>query len=397
MKFTHLLTIACVTVAASATVASAEELRIGFLNTTTGSGALIGTEMERGFKLGLEHQGWNKDGDKLSGVPTKVYYADDQARAEVGVSHVRRFLEQDKVQVVAGVIWSHVMMAIMKPVIDAKVMLVSANAGPSPIAGALCDPLFVSASFVNDQAAEATGMLVERDKVKSVVAMAPNYQAGKDVIAGFERNYKSGKVAQQILFKLGESDYQAYITEIRSLKPEAVFVFAPGAMGVSFVKQWVASGINKDVKLYAMWTISHETLPAIGDAAIGAIMADYWNPDLDNPKNKKFIGDYIAKHKQHPSHFAMTSYDAAGVIGAGVKATDGKLGDMAAVARAIRKGTFESARGNLKFNVNGFPIQPFWKLDVVRGPDGKPLIRGLDKIVEQPDSYAEKCPADKRL
>ncbi len=383
--------------ALAAPPASAQELRIGFLNTTSGPGAIIGRHMERGWLLGLEHEGWKKDRDRLGGVPTRIVYADDQSRPDVAVKEVDKFLKQDKVQVVSGIIWSHVLIAVQKPIFDANVMLFSGNAGATPLAGELCNPRFIAASFVNDQVAEAMGTLANRDKLKTVFAMAPNYQAGKDVIAGFEKTYSGGKIVDRSLYKVNESDFQADLSKIRAAKPDAVFIFAPGAMGIAFVKQWVAAGLNKEVKLYAMWTISHLTLPAIGDAAIGAIMADHWNSELDNPRNKRFIKDYIAKWNEHPSHFTVTAYDVVAPLARGIKAVNGKVDDTAALARAIRKGPFESVRGELKFNANGFPIQPIWKLEVIKGADGKPFFKGIEKIVEAPDTYVEKCPAEKRI
>jgi branched-chain amino acid transport system substrate-binding protein len=381
----------------AAVPAQAQELRIGFLNTTSGPGAIIGRHMERGWKLALEHEGWMKDGDKLGGAPTRILYADDQSRPDVAVKEVDKFINQDKVQIVAGIIWSHVLIAVQKPIFDANVMLLSGNAGATPLAGELCNPRFVASSFVNDQVAEAMGVLANRDKLKTVFAMAPNYQAGKDVIAGFERKYTGGKIVDRSLYKVNESDFQADLSKIRAAKPEAVFIFAPGAMGIAFMKQWVAAGLNKEVKLYSMWSISHLTLPAIGDAALGAIMADHWNSELDNPRNKRFIKDYLAKWNEHPSHFAVTAYDGVAPLARGLKAVGGKVDDTAALARAIRKGPFESVRGDLKFNSNGFPVQPIWKLEVMKGPDGKPYFKGIEKIVEAPDSYAERCPADKRI
>ncbi|MCW5774674.1 MAG: ABC transporter substrate-binding protein [Rhodospirillaceae bacterium] len=377
--------------------AAADELRIGFLNTTSGGGAIIGRHLERGWKLGLAHEGWNKDGDKLGGVPTRIFYADDQAKTDVAVKEAEKFIKQDKVQIVSGVIWSNVLMAVQKPVLDAGLIMLSANAGATPMAGALCNPRFIASSFVNDQVAEAMGILATRDKLKSVFAMAPNYQAGKEVVAGFERTYSGGKIADRSLFKFGESDFQADISKIRAAKSEAVFIFAPGAMGIAFMKQWVAAGLDKQVKLYAMWTISHVTLPAIGDAALGAVMADHWNVELDNPRNKRFIKDHIARYGEHPSHFTVTAYDAVAPLARGLEAVKGKLDDLAALARAIRKGPFQSVRGDLKFNVNGFPIQPFWKMQVVKGADGKPAFKAIEKIIEQPDTYAAKCPANMRI
>jgi branched-chain amino acid transport system substrate-binding protein len=376
--------------------ACAQELRIGFLNTTTGGGALIGKHMENGWKLGLEHQGWTKDGDKLGGVATRIFYADDQVKPDVGLKEVEKFLKQDKVQIVAGVIWSNVMMTIQKPIFDAKVAIVGANAGPSPLAGPLCNPLMVSTSWANDDNHEAAGELVQRDGVKTVVAMAPNYQAGKDSISGFSRFYK-GKIVDTVYYKLGESDFQADLAKVRALKPEAVFVFAPGAMGIAFVKQWAASGLAKEMKLYSAFSVDYVTLGAMGDSALGAIVPTMWNNDIANPRNAKFVKDYVAKFGHMPSNFAAQAYDAPGVIAAGVKATGGKVDDAAALARAMRMAPIESVRGTLKYNVNGFPIQPFYKAVVAKGADGKIGLKIEGKIWERPDTMTEKCPADKRI
>ena len=392
----RMLFAAAAAAALAATPALAQELRIGFLNTTTGGGALIGKHMENGWKLGLEHQGWTKDGDKLGGVATKVFYADDQVKPDVGLKEVEKFLKQDKVQIVAGVIWSNVMMTIQKPIFDAKVAIVGTNAGPSPLAGPLCNPLMVSTSWANDDNHEAAGELVQRDGVKTVVALAPNYQAGKDSISGFSRFYK-GKILDTIYYKLGESDFQADLAKVRALKPEAVFLFAPGAMGIAFVKQWASSGLSKEMKLYSAFTVDYVTLGAMGDSALGAIVPTMWNNDVANPRNEKFVKDYMAKFGHMPSNFAAQAYDAPGVIAAGVKAAGGKVDDAAALAKAMRKAPLASVRGDLKFNVNGFPIQPFYKAVVVKGADGKIGLKTEGKIWERPDTMSEKCPADKRI
>ena len=383
---------------AAGSAATAQELRIGFINSDTGPGALIGKHLRNGWILGLEHQGWKQDGDKIAGVPTKIVYGDDQsAKVDAGLKEVDKMLKQDKVHVIAGIIWSNVIMAVQKPIFESKVMLLSGNAGATPLAGEVCNPLFVSSSFINDGNAEATGIMATKDKVKTVVAMAPNYQAGKDNVAGFQRTYKGGKVLDTILFKVNESDYQADLAKVRALKPEAVYIFAPGAMGIAFMKQWTASGINKEIKLYSIYTIDGLTLPAIGEAALGATEASHWNPDGDNAANKKFVKDYVAKFGHNPSYFAVQTYDSPGLIAKGLKATGGKTGDMAAVARAIRKGTMDSPRGSIKFNVNGMLIQPYWRINVVKGADGKPALKGGEQIMLKPDAYWEKCPANMRI
>jgi len=397
VKSARLLAAVSAVSALFASTTAAQELRIGYLNTTTGSGALLGKHLENGWKLGLEHEGWTKDGDTLGGVPTKVFYADDQTRPETGLKEVEKFLKSDKVHIVAGIIWSNVIMSVRKPVFDAKVMLLSTNAGPSPLAGPLCNPLFVSSSFYNEGNSEALGEIANKAGTKSVLLMAPNYQGGKDMLAGFESTFRSGRIVDTILFKLGESDFQADLGKLRATKAEALAIFAPGAMGVAFVKQWVASGLAKEVKLYSINTIDNMSLPAVGDAALGAIEAHHWTPDLDNAKNKRFVRDYAAKFGHMPSHLAAAAYDAPGLIGAGVKAVGGKTDDMAAVARAIRKGKVESPRGTLSYNVNGFLVQPYWKVEVVKGADGRPVIKAVENLGERKDPHWQKCPADKRV
>lgn len=394
MQRTLLAAAAAATLAAAP--AHAQELRIGFLNTTTGSGALIGKHVGNGWLLGLEHQGWAKDGDKLGGVATKIFYADDQVKPDVGLKEIEKFLKQDRVQIVSGIIWSNVMMTIQKPIFDAKVAVVGTNAGPSPLAGPLCNPLMVSTSWANDDNHEAAGELVQREGVKSIVAMAPNYQAGKDSIAGFSRFYK-GKIVETIFFKLGETDFQADLAKVRALKPEAVFMFAPGAMGIAFVKQWAASGLTKQMKLYSAFSVDYVTLGAMGDSALGAIVPTMWNDDIANPRNAKFVKDYVAKFGHMPSNFAAQAYDAPGVIAAGLKATGGKVDDTLALAKAMRRAPIDSVRGTLKYNVNGFPIQPFYKAVVAKGGDGKIGLKIAAKIWERPDSMTAKCPADKRI
>lgn len=395
MTVTRTLAASCLLVGLAAS-AAAQELRIGYLNTTTGPFAVIGTPMQNGWRLALEEAGWAKDGDKLGGIPTKIGYADDQAKTDVAVREVERMIKSDRVQLVAGVLVSNVMMAINKTVFDANVSLLSTNAGPAPLAGEICNPLFVSASFMNDQNAEATGELATRDGIKTVYMMAPNFQAGRDNFAGFQRTYK-GQVVGSSLYKMGESDFQADFSKVRAAAPEAVYVFAPGSMGISFLKQWQSSGLAKTTKLYTLYVVDYATLPAIGDAAIGTVMTSHWNPDFQHPRNQAFIKAYIAKFNSHPSLFAAQGYDGLKAVAAAAQALGAKVEEPGAIARQIRKQGLASVRGDLKYNVNGFPIQPYWKIEIVAGPDGKPIKKGREMVFERKDSFWEKCPEAKRL
>jgi len=376
--------------------AGADELRIGFVNTETGSGAILGQHFRRGWELGLAHQGWAKDGDALGGVPTRVIYGDDQLKPETGLRVVEKMLASDRVQILAGFIWSNVLLAAQQTVFDRKVLLVSVNSGSAALAGKQCSPLFVSTGFQADQNAEAMGTLVDQDGIKSVYVMVPNFQAGKDQIKSFQLRYK-GKIVGQTLFKLGEADFQADLAKVREARPEALFAFAPGAMGIAFMKQWSASGLADKIRLYPLWMVDYLTLPAIGDAALGTVHSNHWDPDSTHPRNQHFVKAYLAKHGAMPSHFAAQAYDGASAIAAAVRATGGKASDAAALAREIRKSPLESVRGDLKYNVNGFLIQPHYRRAALKDVSGKLVIRTQGKVFEQPDAYGGDCPDTSRI
>lgn len=378
-------------------LAQGQELRIGYINTFTGGGAVPGVEGTNAWKIGLEHEGWTKDGDKLGGVVTKIFYGDDQQKPDVAVREADKMIKEHRVHIVAGFMWSNTMMAAQKPIVDSKTGLLILNAGASPIAGAQCSPYIVSTSFNNDQFTESLGKLLTDEKIESIYLMAPNYQAGKDLVAGLKRTLKGAKIVGETFFKLGESDYQADISKVRAVKPTALFVFAPGAMGGAFMKQWQASGVGKDVKLYTSNTVDWLSLPAIGDAAIGSYHALHWNTDLPYPANEKFWKAYVAKHGQKPSNYAAQAYDGARILAATMKAMGGKFEDSLAIMKAMRKVTYDSVRGPYTYNVNGMPIQNFYKQEVIKGADGKPDIvtRGIINAAYK-DSYWEQCPADRR-
>ena len=383
---------------AAAAGAAAEDFKIGFITTLSGPGAGPGTEMQKGFTVGLKHEGWAKDGDKLSGVPTKVIWGDDQQKPDAGVREADKLLDQEKVNVLAGVVWSNVALAIYPKVMAKRIPYVVTNAGASQFAGEMCSPLLTSTSWNNDEVPEALGQRMNQDKVASIYLLAPNYQAGKDMVTGLKRTLKGPKIVGEDYFKLGETDYQVNISKARASGAKAVFIFAPGGMGVAFFKNWQASGAAKDIKLYTAFTVDWSTLPAIGEAALGTYHTMFWNVDLDNTTNKTFVKDFVAANGRNPSHYAAQAYDGARIIAAGLKATGGKFDDGPALAKAIRKAKFESVRGPFAYNVNGMPIQNFYLREVVKGADGKPAIVTRGAIFQShKDAYWEKCPADKRL
>ncbi len=392
-----LLATAIVAALATAPVAQSAELRIGFINTLTGGAAIIGKHQVNGWNLGLAHEGWNKNGDKLGGVPTKIWIADDARKPDVGRRAATKMMRSNKVHIVAGMIWSNILAAVSRPVTRNKTILMSTNAGWAGLAGRKCSRYFISSSWNNDQTPEAMGRLMREEGLKSVYLLSPNYQAGKDMLAGFKRFYRGGKVVGTTLFKLGQRDYQADISKIRAAKPQALFVFAPGGMGIAFMKQWAASGAGKSIRLYTVFTVDNLTINPIGNAALGSFHTNYWDPDSKNAANQKFIKSYVARHKRLPSHFAAQAYDAPRLIAAAVRKVGGRVDNKLALVKAMRKVKYDSIRGPYRYNVNGIPIQNFYKRAVVPGPAGKAIIRTQGIVFsDHKDAYWRKCPARER-
>ncbi len=373
--------------------AKADELRIGFIMTL---GNPVGQEQVNGFKLGLESVGWKSDGDAIAGAPTKIAWCDDNARPDQGVNCARKFIEQDRVQIVAGIIFSNVLAAVTAPVVESKTVLLATNSGTSQLAGEQCSRYFISSSWQADTWGEVTGRLVSADRVKSIVLIAPNYQGGKDTLNGFKRHFTGGEIKDEILFKLGQTDFQPEFSKIGALRPDAVFVFAPGPMGIAFVKQWAAAGLRQRIRLYTVFMVENLSLKAMGDAAAETFHVNMWDPDSDVPANRAFVEAFTKRHGRPPSHLAAQSYDAARLIEAGLRATGGRTGDTLALVKAMRQARYDSVRGPYTYNVNGFPIQDFYKRGVVL-ENGMPRIK-TEGVVQRAykDSHWEKCPAAER-
>jgi branched-chain amino acid transport system substrate-binding protein len=367
-------------------IAGAQEIRIGFVNTSTGGGAVIGDPLRKGWDLALDHLK-----GKFGGLDGKVVYGDDQMKPDVAITVVDRMLGQDKVHFVVGPAWTNLMLAVKDRVLSSTAILVSTVSGPSQLAGSGCSPYFFAVAWQSDQIPEATAQMLNDDKVDNVYVLAPNYQAGRDVVRGFQRVYK-GRIVDQNYFQLGLSDFQAEISAIRAKAPAALAVFAPGGMGIAFMKQWATSGLQDKVKLYTMYVIDHVTLASIGDAANGSVFAFHWNAEGASPATKDFVRAYQAKYNAVPSIYAMQAYDAALLIDGGVKAVGGKLDDRNALVAAMRKAPFTSVRGAFAFGNNQFPVQDFFEFAVAPGPGGSATIKtGKTIFKSYADPYHKDC------
>jgi len=370
----------------AAVPAAAQSVKIGFIATFSGPGGTIGTHLYDGFMLGIEHAG-----GKLGGLTPEVLKEDDQLKPDVGLQAAQKLLQRDKVDFISGVIFSNVMMAIYKPVIDSQTFLISSNAGPSPIAGAQCSPFYFSTSWQNDDPHAAMGKHLQDKGIQNLYLMAPNYQAGKDAITGVKSMFK-GKVVDEVYTTVNQPDYSAEIATLRAAKPDALYVFYPGGMGVNFVKQYAQAGLVKQIPLYSAFTTDSTTVDAQGDAAIGTFGTAFWTVDLKNPGERKIRRRLPQEAQLRAVDLLGQAYDSALLINAALKATGSKMDNKDALRAALRKADFQSVRGGFKFNNNHFPIQNYYLYETVR-EDGK--LRQLGRgtvLTNHADAYAKDCP-----
>jgi len=386
MKLVASVTTALLLIAGSAAHAQAP-IKIGFVATLSGPAGALGQDQYDAFMMVVE-----RNGGKLGGVPVQVLKEDDQLKPDVGVQIIQKFVEKEKTPIITGVTFSNVMMAMSKPLADGGVFFVGSNAGPAPLAGPACNPNFFFTSWQNDMQAEVMGKYATDQGYKKVYGMAPNYQAGKDFVAGFKRFFK-GEVVDEVYTTLNQPDYSAEIAQIAAKKPDAVYVFYPGGMGVNFVKQYKQAGLLGKIPLVSTSTTDGATLPALKDSALGVISGTFWGPDFDNPVSQKFVADFEKKFNRIPSQYAAQAYDSALLLDNAIGKVKGNMNDKAAFRAAIRAADFKSLRGPFTFNNNGFPIQNMYAFVVAKDAKGRVNLKTIAQpMTAQRDSYADKCP-----
>jgi len=375
--------------AAGPAMAQQKPIKIGFVSTFSGPVAVIGNDMRNSFELALDHMG-----RKMAGRPVEVIYEDDGFKPEVGKQKTEKLIESDKVDFISGYIWSNVLLASIKPVVDSKTFLVIANAGASQVAGELCSPYVFSTSWQNDQTPEAMGLYMNQKGVKSVFLIGPNYAAGKDMLAGVAHTFKGKVIGQELTTWPSQLDFSAELSKAKAANPDAIFVFYPGKAGVQFFSQYAQAGLKGNIPLYTAFTIDETSLPLQKDLALGVPGAQEWVNDLPNEANKKFVTDYMAKYPGHrPSFYGAQSYDAANLIASAVAATKGDLADKEALRKAMEKADFKSVRGNFKFGNNHIPIQNFYLQDVVKDAKGDYVLKTVATIIKDyQDGSHSKCP-----
>lgn len=359
-------------------------LKIGLIYTLSGPAAALGEQARDGFMLAADRIG------DIGGMKTEIIVMDDEQRPDLAADDARELVQREEVDFVVGPIFSNIAMAIHQPVTESGTILISTNAGPSNFAGAECNPNFFVTSYQNDQNHEVMGAYADAQGFTNVFLLAPNYQAGKDSLAGFKHSY-TGDVAGEVFTDLGQLDFSSELAQIAAFQPDALFTFMPGGMGVNLVKQYSQAGLS-GIPFLSAFTVDETTLPATQDAAVGLMGGSNWAPDLDNPANAAFVEAYIERYDAVPGSYAMHGFDAAQLIDAAVRKLGGDLTDRDALRAALREADFDSPRGDFSFGVNNYPVQDFYLVKAVKRDDGYYGTSIQEKIFDDyVDTYAGEC------
>lgn len=364
-----------------------QPLKIGMVTTLSGPGGYLGQDVRDAFNLAIE-----LEGGKLGGAPVQLLVEDDALKPGQAKEIAERFMKTEKIKLLTGIIFSNVSGATVPDILDNGGIYVSPNAGPSNFAGKECHKNYFVVSWQNDTLHESAGQNATNLGYKKAMVLAPNYQAGKDAIAGFKRFFK-GDVVGEIYTRLDQTDFAAEMAQIRAAKPEVVFQFHPGGLGIAFMRQYSQAGLLTEVPMVvAAPSLDAVILKAIGDAALGVNISSHWNSDFDNASSKKFVAEFQKKYNRMPTYYASQGYDTALAIAAALKATGGNVENTDAFSAAMRKADFQSVRGAFKFGPNQHPINDWYSLKVEKGADGQLGIVTKGKVLEaHSDFYAKSC------
>lgn len=363
--------------AGTAASAHADPVKIGVITTLSGPGGYLGQDVRDGMKLAID-----MEGGKLGGVPVELVVEDDANKPGNGRQIAERYMSDQGIRLLTGIIFSNIAGAVVPDVVDAGAIYISPNAAPSNLAGKECNENYFVVSWQNDSMHEASGLAAKEIGYKRAFVLAPNYQAGKDAIAGFKRAF-GGEVAGELYTQLDQTDYSAEMAQIRAAKPDVVFQFHPGGLGIAFMRQYQQAGLLGQIPVVLSEPSSDSViLKSLGDASLGIQATGHWSPDFDNAASKELVQKWKEAYPERPlTYYATQGYDTARLIASALKQTGG-VDDIDAFREAVRKADFQSVRGNFSFGPNQHPIQDWYLFDIIKGPDGLPTTKTMKKLIE---------------
>ncbi|MBN9889174.1 ABC transporter substrate-binding protein [Salipiger abyssi] len=370
--------LAAASLVAMAATAQAE-VKVGLITTLSGGGASLGIDTRDGFLLAMDAAGRDD---------VEVIVEDDQRKPDVAVQIADKMIQSDKVDILTGIVWSNLAMAVVPAATAQGKFYLSTNAAPAQLAGKGCNPNYFSVSYQNDNLHEAAGAFAKSEGYSKPFIMAPNYPAGHDSLNGFKRFY-GGELAGEVFTQLGQTDYAAELAQIRASGADSIFFFLPGGMGISFLKQYADSGIELPV-MGPAFSFDQAILQAVGDAALGVKNGSNWSKDLDVPANATFVSAFEEKYGRLPSLYAAYGYDTANLM---LSALDeAEPADADAFRAALKAAEFDSVRGKFSFDTNNHPIQDIYIREVIKEGDIYTNKIVATAIEDRSSAYVADCP-----
>ncbi len=358
--------------------AAMADTKIGMITTLSGGGAGLGIDVRDGFMLAIAQSGRDD---------VEVVIEDDQRKPDIAVQLADKMIQSEKVDIMTGIIWSNLAMAVVPASVNQGVFYLSPNAGPSALAGKGCHQNYFNVAWQNDNLHEAAGAYANGAGYGNSFILAPNYPAGKDALTGYKRFFE-GKLAGELYTELGQTDYAAEIAQIRASGADSVFFFLPGGMGISFLKQYADSGVDLPV-VGPAFSFDQGILQAVGGAALGVVNTSQWNKDIDNPTNAAFVESFQSEYGRLPSLYASQGFDTANLI---LSALDkAAVSDADAFREALRAAEFDSTRGKFAFGPNQHPVQTIYAREVIQ--EGEVFTNKIlgTALENHADAYAADC------
>lgn len=364
---------------ATPAIAQGAALKIGFMLPYSGTFAKLGQYIDAGLRLYVD-----KNGGMLGGRRIEFVQVDDESKPEAGTDNMNRLVGRDKVDVVVGTVHSGVAMAMVKVARDTNTMLVIPNAGVNEATGPACAPHIFRTSFSNWQVTYPMGKVMYDAGLRNVATITWRYAAGQQMVDAFKEGFtkEGGKIAEDLALPFPEVEFQALITRIATLKPDAVFAFFAGGGAVKFVRDYAAAGLNKSIPLYGAGFLTDGTLPAQGEAANGIRTTLHYADNLDLPANKAFLEAFKAKTGNDGDIYAVQGYDAGALLDIGLKAVKGDWAAREPLIAAMKAAKIDSPRGTLTFNKANNPIHDIYLREVRNGRNE--LVSVAGKSVDDP-------------
>ncbi len=385
---TKCLMAAALTFAVGTAAHADEPLKIGMITTLSGPAGYLGQDIRDGFQLAIDQ---NKG--ELGGKPVELVVEDDGLKPGNAKQIADKMLNEQGIKLFTGVVFANVAFATVPDILDANAIYISANTASSTFAGKECNPNYFVSSWQDDSQGESAGALAQSLGYKKAFLIAPNYQAGKETMVAFKRFYK-GEVVGETYTGLDQTDFAAEMAQIRASKPDVVYEFEPGGLGIGFMRQYQQAGLLKEIPMVVHpASLDQAIVQAVGDAAAGVQVTSHWNEDFDNPVNKAFVAAWKAKYGDRPiTYYAAQGYDAALLVGVGLEKSPSGVDDTAAFRKALLTSDIPTVRGKFHFGPNQNPIQDWYALTAQKQPDGKMVLKTETKVLaDHGDVYASQC------